>query len=140
MNFELDIYELSDVLKKIEQNNKLNVTVKSEQSGGWFTLNGEAVILKKAISGGDSCSSKFDNILHIKVKNHLAYDGAVIKLTGAKNKKFLTEINQAKAFEIGKDGTRNIIVKENQCTLKIDKNIIFSIPDKAENIIKYINF
>ena len=37
MNFELDIYELSDVLKKIEKDNKLNITVKAEQSGGWFT-------------------------------------------------------------------------------------------------------
>lgn len=139
MNFELDIYELSDVLKKIEKNNKLNITVKAEQSGGWFTLKGEAVILKMAVNGGEGCSSKFNNILHIKIKNHMSYDGAVIKLTGVKDKKFKAELGDAKAFQIGRDGSRTMITKENECTLKIDNNIIFNIDDNAQNIIKYIN-
>lgn len=139
MNFELDIYELSDVLKKIEKDNKLNITVKAEQSGGWFTLKGEALVLKAAVSGGEGCSSKFNNILHIKIKNHMSYDGAIIKLTGVKDKKFKAELGDANAFRIGKDGSRTLITKENECTLKIDNNIIFNIGDNAENVLKYIN-
>lgn len=138
MNFQLDIFELSKVLKKIEEKNKLNIMVKAVQSGGWLTLNGEAVILKMAVNGGEGCGSKFNNILHIKIQNHMVYDGAVIKLTGAKNKKFNAEISTAKAVEIGKDGSRKMIIKDNECTLKIDDNIIFNIDDNIENIKKYI--
>lgn len=138
MNFDLDIFELSRVLKKIEENHKLNIMVKAVQSGGWFTLNGEAVILKAAVNGQNGCGSKFNNILHIKIKNHMAYDGAVIKLTGAKNKKFKANVSAAKALEMNKDGQSTMKIKDDECTLKIDDNIVFSINDNAENIMKYI--
>ena len=138
MNYELDIFELSRVLKKIEENYKLKITIKAVQSGGWFTLNGEAVILKAAVNGLNGCGSKFSNILHIKIKNHMAYDGAVIKLTGADNKKFKTRLNAAKALEITKSGQSRMKEKENECSLKIDDNIIFTINENVENIKKYI--
>lgn len=138
MNFELNIFELSNLLIKIKKEHKLNIMVKSVQSGGWLTLQGEAVILKAAVTGGEGCSSKFNNILHIKVVNHSAYDGAVLKLTGAKNKKFKVSLNPAKALQIGKDGKQQMIIKDNECTLKVDDNIIFNIDESAEEIKKYI--
>ncbi|MCR4944892.1 MAG: UDP-N-acetylglucosamine pyrophosphorylase [Clostridium sp.] len=138
MNFELDIFELSNLLSKIQKNYKLNIMVKSVQSGGWLTINGEAVILKSAVKGGEGCGSKFNNILHIKILDHAAYDGAVIKLTGAKDKKFKVSLNPAKAMQISKDGSRQMIIKENESTLKVDDNIVFSIDESAEKIKTYI--
>ncbi|MBE6049737.1 MAG: UDP-N-acetylglucosamine pyrophosphorylase [Clostridium sp.] len=140
MNFQLTILELGNVLKKIEDNHKLSLLIKANQSGGWLTLKGDVTILNhpKEISGA-SCASKFNNIISMKLKNE-ELEGSVIKITGAKGKKFNVAIDSAKykALSTSTIAINQVRSNENECTLKIDDNMVFSIKAPAKDIINYI--
>ena len=46
MDYQLDIIELGNALKKVEESFGLKVLIKMELSGGWFTIDGKAYIKK----------------------------------------------------------------------------------------------
>ena len=140
MKFKLTIIELGKVLKTIEENYNLNLLIKANQSGGWLTLKGGVTILNypKEIST-DNCSSKFNNIISMKFSNE-GLEGAVIKITGAKGKMFDVTVESAKYKEL-KTSTialDQIKSNENECTLKIDDNMVFSIKAPAKTILTYL--
>ena len=58
MKFELSINELGEILKKIGDNNDLNILVKSSLSGGWMTITGKAQIVKIPDSNATGCAGK----------------------------------------------------------------------------------
>lgn len=139
MKLELTIEELGMALDKIEKKHKLNVLVKSTLSGGWMTITGEAAILKIPRNMEDSCASKGNNIIDIKI-NGENQEGTVIKITGAKNKKFNVDISSTRYRELAssKLTINQIKINENECKLRIDEDIIFTIKASAKEIIELI--
>ena len=132
MKFELNIKELGETLKRINQEYKLKILVKANLSGGWMTINGDAEITK--------IPTLTDNIIHINVTTN-DDNGAIIKLTGNKDKKFNIDVSNTRYREISKNGlTLNMIKeKEDECKLRIDDNIIFTINDSEKEISEIIN-
>ncbi|MBW6410059.1 UDP-N-acetylglucosamine pyrophosphorylase [Clostridium weizhouense] len=139
MKLELTIFELGQILKKLEKKYKLDLLVKSNLSGGWMTIKGQASIEKIPGLSLD-CTSRGNNIIDIKVKDQVE-QGATIKLTGAKDKKFILDISSARYKELSKNKclSNEIKVNNNECKLRIDENMIFTIKasiDEIKNIIK----
>lgn len=139
MKLELTIEELGQVLKKLEENYKLYILVKSQLSGGWMTITGETEIIKipNVISTG--CSGKGNNIISMRIKDD-SNEGSIVKLTGVKNKAFNVDISPTRYKEISKFGLNldTIKISENECKLKIDENMIFTIKENVDNIINMI--
>ena len=140
MKLELTVCELGKVLKKIEEKYKLDILVKSTLSGGWMTITGEAIILKIPSDIKVVASGKSDNIIDIKIKNEDNQDGIVIKITGAKNKKFNVDISSTRYKEVlsNKLTINQIKVNENESKLRIDENIIFTIKASVDEIVRII--
>ncbi|GAA0075753.1 hypothetical protein UT300005_01310 [Clostridium sp. CTA-5] len=139
MKLELTIFELGQILKKLEKNYKLDLLVKSNLSGGWMTIKGEASIEKIPGLSLD-CTNRGNNIIDIKVTDQTE-QGATIKLTGAKDKKFNLDISSARYKELSKNkfASNEIKINDNECKLRIDENMIFTIKasvDEIQNIIK----
>lgn len=87
------------------------------------------------------CSSKGNNIIDIKIKDNNG-QGSTLKLTGAKEKKFNVEISSTRYMELGsrnKANANEIKINKNECKLRIDENMIFTIKasiDEIKEIIK----
>lgn len=140
MVLELTICELGEALKKIEEKHKMNVLIKSNLSGGWMTITGEACMEKIPNPNKVSCSGKEDNIIHIRVKNENNEDGSIIKITGAKNKKFNIDISSSRYRELSPNNLtiNQIKVNEKESKLRIDENIIFTINAPVDEIASII--
>lgn len=139
MKLELTVYELGEVLKKIEEKYKLEVLVKLVLSGGWMTITGEASILKYPSDENVGCGGKVDNIIDMNIKTE-DQEGMIVKLTGAKNKKFDIDISSTRYKEILSNNLsiNQVKVNENESKLRIDENIIFTIKAPVDEIAKVI--
>lgn len=139
MKLELTVYKLGKVLKKLAENYELPVLIKSNLSGGWMTITGKASILKIPNDTSTGCGGK-DNIIHIGIKSENDLEGTVIKITGAKDKKFNLDISSSRYREISPNNLtiNQIKINENESKLKIDENIIFTIDAPAQEIEKVI--
>lgn len=138
MKHELTIYELGEALKKIEDIYDLSIMIKKELSGGWMTIMGAATMeVLPCIGGG--CHGKNINILEIRV-NSDNNGGSLVKLTGAKNRKFNVDVASSRYKEISTNSLTldQIKVNESETKLRIDEDIIFTIKDRAENIDEII--
>ncbi|AQR97573.1 UDP-N-acetylglucosamine pyrophosphorylase [Clostridium saccharoperbutylacetonicum] len=141
MSLELNICELGEALRKIEEKYKLEVLVKSNLSGGWMTITGEAIIEKVPKDKKTSCGGgNGDNIIDIKIKTENNEDGLIMKITGAKNKKFIIDVSSARYKEIRPNNLsiNQTKINENESKLRIDENIIFSIKAPADEVIQII--
>jgi len=140
VKLELTVLELGEALKKIEENYKLEILIKSTLSGGWMTITGEATILKYPSDVKVGCSGNADNIIDIKIKNANNQDGTVIKITGGKNKKFNVDISSTRYKEVLSNNLtiNQIKVNENESKLRIDENIILTIKAPIDEIAKII--
>lgn len=139
MKHELTIYELGEALKKIDNKYELAVLIKKDLSGGWMTITGTAKMeVLPCIGGG--CNGKSINILEIRV-NCDDKGGSLIKLTGAKTKKFNIDVASTRYKEISTNSItlNQIKVNEDECKLRIDEDIIFTIKERAEVISNIIN-
>ena len=141
MKLELAVCELGKALKQIEENYKLDILVKSTLSGGWMTITGKANILKVPSDEKVGCSGKSDNIIDINIKTQDQQDGIVVKITGAKNKKFNVDISSTRYKEVlsNKLTINQVKVNENESKLRIDEDIIFTIKasvDELANVIE----
>jgi len=139
MKLELTVCELGEVLKKIEEKYKLEALVKLVLSGGWMTVTGEASILKYPSNENAGCSGKVDNIIDMNIKTE-DQEGMIVKLTGAKNKKFNIDISSTRYKEILSNNLsmNQVKVNENESKLRIDENIIFTIKAPVDEIAKVI--
>ena len=140
MKLELTVCELGKVLKEIEEKYKLDILVKLTLSGGWMTITGEATILKVPNDIKVSGCGNSDNIIDIKIKNENNQDGTVIKITGAKNKKFNIDVSSTRYKEVfsNKLTINQIKVNENESKLRIDEDIIFTIKASVDEIAEFI--
>lgn len=140
MNLELDVCELGRVLKTIEEKYDLDILVKANLSGGWMTMTGKATIEKYPDESAKGCSSKKDNIIHIRIKEN-EESGILIKITGASDKKFLVDISSTRYKEISKMGLNLDVIKinKNESKFRIDENIIITIKASVEEIKQLIN-
>lgn len=138
MKHKLTIYELGDALKKIEDKYDLSIMMKRELSGGWMTIMGSANMeVLPSIGGG--CHGKNINILEIRVSSD-NNSGSLVKLTGAKNRKFNIDVSSSRYKEISTNSLtlNQIKVNENETKLRIDEDIIFTIKERAEKIDEII--
>ena len=139
MKFELSINELGNVLKKIGEENELDILIKSVLSGGWMTVTGKAQIVKIPNDNNTGCSGRKDNIIHIKINEDIEKE-TLLKLTGANNKKFNVDISSSRYRELAPSSItiNQIKINENETKIKIDDNIIFTVKNNIENILEII--
>lgn len=138
MKFELSIYELSKVLKELEKTYNLNMLIKQTLSGGWITISGTAIVESEAIQGA-GCHGKDINILEIKITTNND-EGSIVKITGSKNKKFIVDIAATRYMELSPSilTMNKIKVNENECKLRIDEDVIFTINSSVDNVVNII--
>lgn len=105
-----------------------------------MTIIGEAMILKVPSDISIGCGGKSDNIIDIKIKIENQQDGIIVKLTGAKNKKFIIDISSTRYKEVFSNNLtiNQIKVNENESKLRIDEDIIFTIKASVNEIAKII--
>lgn len=135
MKYELTTFELGILLKKIRENNNISILSKINLSGGWLTITGSVEILEIPKSNTIMAGNNFINI---KVSNN--NEGTIIKLIGAKDSKFSIDISPTKFKEIKPSSLSLDIIKENsnECKLRIDEDVIFTINSSAESIAQLI--
>lgn len=136
MKYELTLYELGKVLKSITEEYKVTLLSKITLSGGWMTFMGEASIEEIPTS---EVIGKGNNIINIRVKNN-GDEGSVLKITGAKDKKFNIDIAKAKFKVISTTGLNidKLQLSDEECKLRIDEDMIFTINTNADEILKFI--
>ena len=125
MKYELNIYELGQLLKKVEENYGLEILTKMTLSGGWMTMTGKASVVSVP---EDKIVIKGNNIITLNIKDN-NLDGNLLKITGAKDKKFNVDIAPTKYKELKSNGLNinKTKINENECKIRIDEDIIFTI-------------
>lgn len=125
MKYELNVYELGQLLKKVEQNYGLEILTKMALSGGWMTMTGKANIVSVP---EDKVVLKGNNIITINIKDN-NLEGSLLKITGAKGKKFSVDIAPTKYKELKSNGLNlnQTKINENECKIRIDEDIIFTV-------------
>lgn len=134
MKYELTIYELGKLLKNIDSKYNISLLSKIKLSGGWMTMTGEISVIDVPT---EAILLKGNNIITLKLKNNNE-NGSEIKITGLKDSKFVIDISETKYKEI-KPGMLNldvIKVNNNQCKLRIDEDMIFTIDTSVDKVIK----
>lgn len=136
MTYELTLYELGKLLKNISKEYKMSLLSKITLSGGWMTFMGEASIEEIPNS---EIVAKGNNIISIKVKTD-GGEGATLKITGAKDKKFNVDISASKFRVISTTGLNIDRLQSNneECKLRIDEDMIFTINTNAEAVSKIL--
>lgn len=136
MKLELTVFQLGKALKDIENQYNLNLLVKQNLSGGWITIVGQAIITDYPTEENRGPN----NIISVKIKG-CSSEGTDIKFIGAKGKKFNVDISPAQYKSIPKKGLtlNQVKINKNECALRIDDNIIFTIKESAETIIGILN-
>ncbi|MBB6623101.1 UDP-N-acetylglucosamine pyrophosphorylase [Clostridium gasigenes] len=138
MKYELTLYELGKLLKNIREEYKMNLLSKITLSGGWMTITGSVDIEEIPKT---EIISKGNNIISIKVKTN-EEEGSILKITGAKDKKFNIDIAQAKFKVISATGINinRIQTNNEECKLRIDEDMIFTINTNEDNILKFLQY
>lgn len=139
MKYEFTVFELGEALKKIEKKLGLKVLVKQTINGGWITVQGDAEIIEHPKKITHGCPGGINNVISIKLSENNV-DGSVIKIIGAKNKKFNASLDSAKRITVKKGGLALNQFKEEkeESALKVDDNIVFSIKASAEEVASII--
>jgi len=136
MKHELTLYELGKLLKTISEEYKVSLLSKITLSGGWMTMTGEASIEEIPTS---EVVVKGNNVISIRVKTN-GEEGAVLKITGAKDKKFNIDISSTKFRVISTTGLNidKLQTSNEECKLRIDEDMIFTINTNAEAVSKIL--
>lgn len=140
MKYDLNIYELGQVLRNITEKYDVTVLTKLKLSGGWMTTTGEVDVIKVP---EDKVVLKGNNIITLKIKD-TGFEGSSLKITGAKGGTFNIDVAPTKYREFGNSGLslNKVKLNNNETKLRIDEDIIFTIKNSSveeiENIIKNI--
>ncbi|MGG7057434.1 UDP-N-acetylglucosamine pyrophosphorylase [Clostridium nigeriense] len=140
MKYNLNIYELGQLLTKITEEYNLELLSKIKLSGGWMTMTGKVEVVgvpeNKVVLKGN-------NIITLKVKEG-GCEGSLIKITGAKDGIFNIDLSPTKYKEFGNSGLNlnKVKINNNETKLRIDEDVIFTIREASvksiENIINSI--
>lgn len=136
MKYELTIYELGKLLCDVSKSYKTSILAKINLSGGWMTLQGQVEVESAPT---DKVMLKGNNIIALKVKSE-GSDGTTIKITGAKDEKFTVSVAPKKVIEIHTGGLGLQVQKEkaDECTIKIDESMIFTVNAGAGQVEKLL--
>lgn len=140
MKYDLNIYNLGQLLTKITEAYSVNILAKSKLSGGWITITGEVEVIA---APEDKVVLKGNNIITLKIKDS-GLEGSLLKITGAKDGLFNIDLSPTRYREFGNTGLNLNKVKtnNNETKLRIDEDIIFTIRNASveniDNIIKGI--
>ncbi|WP_244835405.1 hypothetical protein [Clostridium sp. BJN0001] len=131
MNKEIDINELSEILKRLDLLMPLDVLIRSKLSGGWVTIQGKAFIEE---------NTNLKNSIDIKISDRETKEGNIIRIVGSKSKKFNISLSPSHYKEIKRHGINIDMIKidDTSCKFKIDDSIIFSINRNEHEIEKLI--
>lgn len=140
MKYDLNIYELGQLLTKVEKEYTIELLSKIKLSGGWMTMTGKVEVVGVP---EDKVVLKGNNIITLKVKDS-GCEGSLIKITGAKDGRFNIDLSPTKYKEFGNSGLslNKVKINNNESKLRIDEDMIFTIREASvesiENIIKSI--
>ena len=135
MVYELTVNKLGKLLKDLTNDYNISLLVKRKLSGGFVTITGEVEVdyfptEQKTLTG--------NNIIGLKVKNN---GGQIdLKITGIKDTLFKVEVAPTKLKEVNIGGLSIDKIKESkdECKLKVDEDLIFTIPAPCEIVKKLI--
>ncbi|MDV4149647.1 UDP-N-acetylglucosamine pyrophosphorylase [Clostridium sp. AL.422] len=140
MKYELNIYELGQLLSKVTSTYNVDVLTKLKLSGGWMTITGAAQVVSVP---ENRVVLKGNNIITLKIKD-TGYEGSSLKITGAKGGSFNIDLAPTKYREFGNSGLslNKVKINNNECKLRIDEDMIFTIRNASvediDNILKSI--
>ena len=140
MKYDMNIYNLGQLLSKIVKEYDVEIMTKLELSGGWMTITGKVEIVSIP---EDKVVIKGNNIITLKIKD-TGFEGSSLKITGAKNGVFNVDISPTKFKEFGSCGLTLNKTKthKSETKLRIDDDMIFTIRkapvEDIENIVKNI--
>lgn len=135
MIHELTIYKLGNLLNELKLKYNMNLLLKRKLSGGFITIVGEVDV---NYIPEDKETLKGNNIIGLKVKND---NGQMdLKITGIKGSLFKVEIAPTKFKEINIGGLSVDKIKESkeECKLKVDDDLIFTISASSEEVEKLL--
>ena len=135
MVHELTVYKLGKLLKELTNDYSINLLVKRKLSGGFITITGEVDV---EYFPTEQKTLKGNNIIGLKVKNN---SGEMdLKITGIKESLFKVEVVPTKFKEINIGGLTVDKIKESkdECKVRVDEDLIFTIPAPCEVVEKLI--
>ncbi|WP_294386584.1 UDP-N-acetylglucosamine pyrophosphorylase [uncultured Clostridium sp.] len=135
MVHELTVYKLGNLLSEISNKYNVSLLVKRKLSGGFITITGKVEV---DYAPTDEKTLKGNNIIGLKVKN----DGGQmdLKITGIKDTLFKVEVSPTKFKEVNIGGLSIDKIQESkeECKVRIDEDLIFTVPAPSEVIEKLI--
>ncbi|MBD7916308.1 UDP-N-acetylglucosamine pyrophosphorylase [Clostridium sp. Sa3CUN1] len=140
MKYELNIYELGQLLTKVTEEYKVELLSKLKLSGGWMTMTGKVDVVSVP---ENKVVLKGNNIITLNVSD-VNCKGSLLKITGAKEGIFHIDISPTKYKEFGATGLNlnKTKINNNETKIRIDEDMIFTIReasvDSIEKIIKSI--
>ena len=135
MVHELTVYKLGKLLSELSSEYKVSLLVKRKLSGGFITVTGKVDV---DYIPTDKKTLKGNNIIGLKVKNDSGQMD--LKITGIKDSLFKVEIAPTKFKEINIGGLSIDKIQESteECKLKVDEDLIFTVPAPSEVVEKLI--
>ena len=135
MVYELTVNKLGKLLKDLTNDYNISLLVKRKLSVGFVTITGEVEV---DYFPTEQKTLKGNNIISLKVKNN---GGQIdLKITGIKDSLFKVEVAPTKLKEVNIGGLSIDKIKESkdECKLKVDEDLIFTIPAPCEIVKKLI--
>lgn len=135
MVYELTVNKLGKLLKDLTNDYNISLLAKRKLSGGFVTITGEVEV---DYFPTEQKTLKGNNIISLKVKNN---GGQIdLKITGIKDSLFKVEVAPTKLKEVNIGGLSIDKIKESkdECKLKVDEDLIFTIPAPCEIVKKLI--
>ena len=126
---------MGNLLSEISNKYNVSLLVKRKLSGGFITITGKVEV---DYAPTDEKTLKGNNIIGLKVKN----DGGQmdLKITGIKDTLFKVEVSPTKFKEVNIGGLSIDKIQESkeECKVRIDEDLIFTVPAPSEVIEKLI--
>lgn len=138
MKFELNVKELGNVLKKIDEKENMKILIKSALNGGWLTVTGDAEIVKIPDINATGCAAAKDVVIDIKVKNN--ENSMIFKITGNMAKKFNVDFSEGRYKNLNNSGINinQIKTNHNETKIRVDENIIFTVKKPVQEVLKIV--
>ncbi|WP_411170395.1 UDP-N-acetylglucosamine pyrophosphorylase [Clostridium sp. MB05] len=136
MKYNLNVYELGQLLSNITKEYKVELLSKIKLSGGWMTMTGKVSVIAVP---EDKIVLKGNNIITLNIQGNEC-EGSLIKITGAKDSKFEIDVAPTKYKEFGATGLNlnKVKINENECKLRIGEDMIFTIRNTSVQSISNI--
>lgn len=135
MKSMLTTHELGKLLYDLCNKYDISMLWREKVNGGFITLTGTIDV---EYYPTDKVMIKGNNIISLQVKS--GENRNTVKITGMKGEFFDMSLAPTKFKEIKSNSLylNQIQESKTECKLRIDENIIFTIPESYDNVIKLI--